>query len=187
MNKHYIIAIVATSFLTACNGGGGGNDTKATTPSTLTGTFVDSPVKGLRYETPTQSGLTNELGEFIYLEGEAVTFYIGGTQLGFALGSDVVSPFSLLGIQPLSTEIDISNALGGDVVNSFDRAINIATLLQTLDIDGNPENGIDLGTSHVELANLSISMNVLKVLFTLVQAMKELWLEVCVQSYTLAL
>jgi len=167
MNKNYIIAILATSALTACGGGGGGSsdEAKATTPpstspSTLTGTFVDSPVKGLRFESPTQSGLTNELGEFDYLEGEAVTFYIGGTQLGVALGSDVITPFSLLGINPLTTEADISDALSGEEVRSFDRAINIATLLQTLDIDANPENGIDLGESHAKLASLNISINV---------------------------
>jgi len=164
MNKHFMIAVVTSSFLTACGGGGGGGEESdqiiPPSASPLTGAFIDSPVKGLRFETPTQSGLTNELGEFIYLAGETVTFYVGGTLLGVALGDDVISPFSLLGIQPLSTEFSISSALAGNEVNSFDRAINIATLLQTLDIDDNPENGIDLGTSHADLANLEISINI---------------------------
>lgn len=38
-----------------------------------------SPISSLYYQTPTQSGLTNEEGEFYYQEGEMITFYV--TQL----------------------------------------------------------------------------------------------------------
>ena len=47
------------------------------------GKFVDSgPVEGLRYETKTQSGLTDSDGIFKYKKREYVTFYIGNVQLG---------------------------------------------------------------------------------------------------------
>ena len=63
MNKHYSMPALALSVLTACNSGGSGDDAKLTenpTPAAiLTGSFIDSPVEGLRYETPSQSGLTN--------------------------------------------------------------------------------------------------------------------------------
>jgi len=160
MSKHYITIALTSSLLTACGGGGGGGgSTEGSAPTeAFTGSFIDSPVEGLRYETLTQSGLTNSLGEFTYLKGESVTFYIGGTQLGVTQGANIVTPFSLLGITPLTTEAEISTALTTNRVNSFDRAINIATLLQTLDIDGDPENGINLGTSHEDLKDLKIPL-----------------------------
>jgi len=48
----------------------------------LQGIFLDSPVQGLEYQTRTQSGITNEKGEFNYLEGETVTFLVGGFGAG---------------------------------------------------------------------------------------------------------
>ena len=160
MSKHYITAALTASLLTACGGGGGGSDTKETIPpeSILTGSFVDSPVEGLRYETPTQKGLTNNLGEFKYVAGESVTFFLGGTQLGVTLGASLVTPFSLFGITPLTSEHEIIEALSGNDTNSFDRALNVATLLQTFDIDANPENGINLGSSHSDLNSITIPL-----------------------------
>ena len=161
MSKHYITAVLTASLLTACGGGGGGgSDTKETVQpaSILTGSFVDSPVEGLRYETPTQKGLTNEQGEFKYVAGESVTFYLGGTQLGVTLGASLVTPFSLFGITPLTSESEIIVALSSNTINSFDRALNVATLLQTFDIDANPENGINLGSSHSDLKNIAIPL-----------------------------
>jgi len=158
MSKQYLAAAISASLLTACGGGGGDANETAPAAPILTGTFVDSPVEGLKYDTPTQSGLTNELGEFSYLEGESVTFYLGGTQLGVTQGADQVTPFSLYGINALTTEFEISEALIGDTVNSFDRALNTATLLQTFDIDGNPENGINLGSNDENLKSVSIPL-----------------------------
>lgn len=40
------------------------------------------PIAGLKYETPTYSGLTNERGEFHYEEGERVAFLVGGNSIG---------------------------------------------------------------------------------------------------------
>ena len=95
MSIKYTSTIIITTLLAAC-GGGGSSDNPDTDPETntpsgtvLTGRFIDSPVKGLMYQTPTRSGLTNALGEFAYLEGESVTFYLGGTQLGIALGGRI--------------------------------------------------------------------------------------------------
>ena len=46
----------------------------------------------LSYTTPTLSGMTNADGEFLYEEGEAVTFSIGDITLGTAQGQDVITP-----------------------------------------------------------------------------------------------
>lgn len=154
------IAIVASSaLLSACGGGGGGSESSNNAPvNELTGTFVDSPVSGLHYETASRSGLTNEEGEFKYLAGETVTFSIGNTLLGSAPGDDVITPFNLLGINVPEAQTQILNALSAQQVNSLDRVINIATLLQALDSDGNPDNGIDLGNAHATLGTTEINL-----------------------------
>lgn len=55
-------------------------------PDVFTGVFA-GPIRGLRYETPTESGFTNEHGEFRYRAAEAVTFRIGGLVLGAVRGA----------------------------------------------------------------------------------------------------
>ena len=97
--------------------------------------FVDSAVEGLSYSTPTQSGLTNAAGEFRYLEGEVVTFRIGNVDLGAAFGAEYLTP------------LDITNSF----LPSDDAASNVARLLQTLDTDGDAENGITLPSSVAAL------------------------------------
>ncbi|HEX4058164.1 MAG TPA: CocE/NonD family hydrolase [Galbitalea sp.] len=46
--------------------------------------ILAGPVAGLKYETPTHSGLTNERGEFEYEDGERVAFLIGTNSIGNA-------------------------------------------------------------------------------------------------------
>lgn len=121
------------------------NNPNATDAEVLTGQFIDSLVAGLRYATDTRSGVTNSDGQFQYLEGEAVLFYVGDLMLGEARGAAVVSVFDLVdGVTPV-----VGNALRMAVAEDgggpgFRTVINTATLLQTLDSDGNPDNGIQI-------------------------------------------
>jgi len=96
-------------------------------PAVLKGVFVDGPVGGIQYATPTQKGITKADGVFEYLEGETVTFSLGGLVLGAAAGKAVVSPMDI-----------VPEAKGV----SDQRVVNICVLLQTLDQDGDPANGI---------------------------------------------
>ena len=99
----------------------------------LKGVFYDSPVQGLEYETQTISGITNEKGEFKYRPGETVTFSVGGLVLGSARGSERVTP------------VDLVIEVGGDVKKiKNQRVTNISRFLQSLDEDGNVENGITI-------------------------------------------
>ena len=139
-----LLSIFSTT-ITAC--GGSSNEE----PSLQTGTFIDSAVLGLHYETATQSGLTNESGEFLYLTGEAVTFSLGGITLGSAQGISRVTPLGLLGL----AEIDDARAQGLE-----NQLINILVFLQSLDRDRNPENGIDLTGLNEALSNESLNFNV---------------------------
>ncbi len=94
----------------------------------LTGRLVDSAVSGMSYETATQSGVTDSDGAFSYMANETVTFSLGGIELPGVEGADVITPLSIF-----STDDILDN-----------RVANLARLLQSLDADGNAENGIDL-------------------------------------------
>lgn len=65
-----------------------------------TGVFIDSPVEGLSYATPTQAGITDPAGSFLFMPGETVNFTLGDTVLGEALASAMLSPFDLVGLAP---------------------------------------------------------------------------------------
>lgn len=112
----------ATLTLTACLSGGGSS-------SIQTGIFIDSPVSGLEYQTASRSGVTSAQGTFRYQRGETLTFSLGGVELGSAVGQAQLSP------QDLINDADDS---------SHPAVINMARLLQTLDADGNLNNGIQL-------------------------------------------
>src|ERR1017187_8110574 len=55
-----------------------------------TGVFA-GPVIGLKYQTPTLSGVTNEKGQFKYRTGEMVIFSIGDVVLGSAMVAERVN------------------------------------------------------------------------------------------------
>lgn len=141
-----IVSVSATCLVLLVGCGGGSSDeptvdTNSDTVNTdtadgansdsttvLTGIFVDSAVEGVSYSTATQSGTTNSAGEFNYVEGEQVTFSIGAAELPAAAAASQVSPVEM--------------AVGSS--NPADTTTNIARLLQSLDIDGNPDNGITI-------------------------------------------
>lgn len=147
--------------ITSCGGGGGSSDaaseTNADTGNTdtgessdsdksslLTGVFVDSAVGGVNYTTETQSDVTNEAGEFSYLQGENVTFSIGSITFPTIPAATQVSP------------VDMASGSA----NPSATTTNIARLLQSLDQDGNPDNGITIpqaATETVAAINFNVS------------------------------
>ncbi len=115
-------------------------------PSTLlqTGVLFDAPVAGVNYKTATQSGITDAQGQYAYLLGEKVTFSIG----------DIVFPTTSAG--PVVTPLDMAGVT--DLTNTS--VINIVRLLQTLDVDGDPTNGITIGpAAHTAATGLSITFD----------------------------
>jgi hypothetical protein len=92
------------------------------------GHFIDSPVGGLSCQTPTYSGLTDESGGFDYFPGERVDLAIGSVHIGSPLAGHKISP------------LDIFEAADTD----DPRVINMARLLQSLDVDANPKEGINI-------------------------------------------
>jgi para-nitrobenzyl esterase len=96
-------------------------------PPALKGVFMDGPVGGIAYATPSLKGVTKADGVFEYRPGETVAFSVGELALGSAAGNPVVTVLDLV---------------PGAKDASDQRVVNICVLLQTLDQDGDPANGI---------------------------------------------
>ena len=98
-----------------------------------TGVFA-GPISGLRYQTPTKTGVTNKRGEFQYRNGESVTFLVGGLVLGSVEGA------------PRGNLAQLVNRADGKIDRLHDPIVtNLARLVQTLDQDGDGENGVTIG------------------------------------------
>ncbi len=122
-----LVSSVLTAFILSGCGGGGGTTDPLTGISTAT--FIDAPVEGLEFVSPTQEGVTDKNGNFIYREGESVTFHIGNLYLGSAKPKNgVVTPLDLIGTTDTTDP----------------RVVAILQTLQTLDSDGNTSNGITI-------------------------------------------
>jgi len=152
MFNPYLIIVVSAIFLTAC--GGSSDSTPAPmntivpipepapepepTPSTFTGVFLDSAVENLNYSTLSGSGTTNAAGEFSYQTNEKITFSIGGITFPEIDAETLVTPLTLFGT---------------DDVNDT-AVVNMLRLLQTLDEDGDADNGIKIPDTIHQLASV---------------------------------
>ena len=134
------------SALSACGGGGSAqyNGTQSTTAKYI-GQFIDSNVANVRYETSTRSGITDSDGNFGYdTPGELVSFNIGAQFLGSAQAQTQVHIFDLN-----TSRADMTGNTGA----------RIAQLLQSLDADSNPENGISIPASAHDVFTSAGSIN----------------------------
>lgn len=128
MNKTNVATLgVALSLLAGCFSGSGGSSSGSGDESG-TGVFIDSPVSGLTYAAGDTAARTDEQGRFKYDSGQTLSFSVGGLVLGSAAGAEVITPVDL-----------VEGADAGDVA-----VINISRLLQSLDSDGNLNNGIQI-------------------------------------------
>ncbi|MCF6331206.1 MAG: cadherin domain-containing protein [Sulfurimonas sp.] len=132
--KLTLLFLFTILFFTGCSDRD--NNDKSTEPAvtTHTGYLVDNLVGGVSYSTDSFSGLTDSNGTFSYTSDDTnIIFYIGDLQIsdfnlsnmnsdGFVLPSDMV------GVDRNNTR----NTTG----------IRILQVLQSLDDDGNPDNGI---------------------------------------------
>jgi hypothetical protein len=126
--KLYVYCVV-TLLITACSGNGDNiSVTSQTTAAPSKGIFTDSPVSGIEYRTESVHGITDSDGGFQYFPGETVTFSIGDVVIGTSLARSKVTP------------IDLSSSQN----DTNPTTINIARFLQSLDRDGNHENGIQI-------------------------------------------
>ena len=131
--------------LSACGGSSGGSNENGTTATstvntkvtTYAGVFLDSAVEGLNYTTASQSGKTDENGQFTYQANEVITFSIGDIQFPTITAAQLITPLTLFNT---------------DDINQI-AVVNMLRLLQSLDTDGDPTNNITISDTVHELAN----------------------------------
>lgn len=151
----WALATCVAAVLSACGGGGGspsnaalpggsGPTVGATSPAgLLVATFIDAPVAGLEYSANSASGVTDDLGNFEYAQGETVTFSVGNVVLGSAKpDGDVVRPVHL--VAGASSDTDV-------------RVTRILQTLQSLDDNADPEDGIRISRATREHMRSSTS------------------------------
>lgn len=135
--------------LAACGDGsgpasdsGGNKDGGGGKPQTgpATGRLLDAAVGGVAYIAPSGSGTTDENGIFKFNHGDTVEFKLGGLSLGKVKGAVIITPMELAG-------------------DNENRLRNLLILLQSLDVDGNPENGISIPASAASAVSASINLD----------------------------
>ena len=122
--KLMLVGLSATFILSGC-----GSTSNSTTDDIKTGTFVDAPVYGLKYETATQSGYTDASGGFKYKSGETIEFFLNTLSLGQAPVGDLITPYTL----------GDSNSS-----NPSNKTLNIALLLQNFDSNRSDTTTVDV-------------------------------------------
>lgn len=149
--KKSLLAVVLAAALAACSNGGDTNtaasdsgDNNPPAPATTTGVFADSPVAGIGYRTPTQEGVTNVDGEFEYVVGETVTFSIGDVELPAVAAGEIVTPLDVFATEDFNDR----------------RVVNLARLLQSLDQDRNPNNGLDIAAASAGAVGFVLDFDV---------------------------
>lgn len=132
-------ALILLLITTGCGSSGTGDSTS------LTGVFLDSPVSGLGYYTETHEGMTGTGGAFQYQNGERVHFHLGYMELCDVEAMPVVTP-----IDCVAGATDVTHPM----------VTNMLLLLQSIDYDNNPENGIDITPiMHQEARNLRLNLD----------------------------
>jgi hypothetical protein len=140
-NAFAVLVPLAAAVLAA---GCGGGSSPTTAPTPRTGVFVDSPVENLAYRTATLSGRTDAQGTFEYLPGEKVTFSIGAIEAPPVAGGAVLSPMAVFGA------VDLASDAG---------AVNFARLLQTVDENQTPGDGIVIPDAAHAAATADIDLS----------------------------
>ena len=144
----YIITTAALLiFLVGCGGGSG-----SFSPNTqMTGIFLDSPVSGLGFETPTYNGTTGTGGAFSYQSGENVRFFVGDITLCEVEAMPILTP-----IDCVKEAEDVTHPM----------VTNMLVFLQSIDYDNDPENGIDINElMHQEAMGMHLDFTLDPLLF----------------------
>ena len=147
--RNWLCGIVLL-LLSACGGGGSSDSstTGTTTPdaSTAEGHFIDSAVSGLTYICGDITGRTDGSGSFIYYADQKVTFMVGDIVLGTVYGAVTITPLELV---------------GGGAGLTHPTVINLIRFIQSLDDDGDPENGIVISSDvAAALENITVDFDV---------------------------
>jgi hypothetical protein len=131
------LSLVVSALLVGCGSDSSSSDNstvEATTDDTLTGYFIDAEVEGVGYESSSGlRGTTDEYGRFKYKSGDKIKLNIGKLILGEVEPTDsgLVTPETL--------------ANGDEELKTL-----LLRTLQSLDMDGDPSNGITIPDNLLE-------------------------------------
>ncbi len=120
--------MLSATLLTGCFGGG---SSSSSMPTIAQGQFIDAPVAGVDvYQNGKLVATTDAEGKYKYTTGSAVTFKVGELTLGTASAKAIITPADL----------------------SSDTAVvtKVLQVLQSLDNDNNPANGIVIEKTTAE-------------------------------------
>jgi hypothetical protein len=123
------LALVGAATFIGCSSSGGSSDDTVSLV-TQEGTFVDSPVQGLTYN-GALSGLTNAGGHYSFQGTDRVEFLLGDK---LKLGSLV----------PKTSNVSPLDFYDGQLLVTDTKIKILATLLQSLDANGDPSDGITI-------------------------------------------
>ncbi|PWI32609.1 hypothetical protein DI392_14410 [Vibrio albus] len=115
-----VIGALCSTQLVGCGGGSSSSSTN-TTPYAY---YVDAAVAGINYTCGSETGTTDSNGKFFFEEGADCTFSIGS-----------------IALKTISSTV-LEDVASGETIQETDTAI--AQILQNLDDDGDPTNGIDV-------------------------------------------
>ena len=97
--------------------------------------FLDSPVEGLNYTAGGITGTTDQDGLIYYFPDKPINLTLGSLDLGtFTNPGLTLTPYDVMGVVEGT---------------AADNITNFARLLQSLDNDSNPENGIQLSSTPI--------------------------------------
>ncbi len=126
--KKYASSLVLGVILAGCGGNGtdsssnmGDRNSTDSTSNIAVGYYVDSAVSGVSYSCGNQHGVTDSEGKFTFEMGSECHFYINNI------------PFKMVSASELTDGITLQ-----------EKDVDVARFLQTLDSDGDPENGITI-------------------------------------------
>lgn len=151
MKFYKIIVLSIISSVVGCNGGGGAGTPSSVAPVTtssspvgiygtgtkISGSLLDAPIAGLAYSSTSYSGTTNSTGGFSCKDGEVIEFKIGLLSMGSAMCSSVITPVELV----TSGEKKYTDAASLTSTEN-DKVNKMLVLLQMMDADDNPNNGV---------------------------------------------
>lgn len=139
--KVVISSIIAIIFISGCGGGGSSSSTDNSTINKptpvvkkLNGYYIDSAVKGIDYNCETTTGKTDSKGKFKFEHGHNCKFYLN---------------------KKLLRSVNSNKLFNGTYILEDNN--KTASILQTMDLDGNASNGLQIVPEALSCVNSSVN------------------------------
>ena len=134
--------LVSGGVVAIASSGGSSGGSSSSSDTTQIGQLVDSAVSGVAYYingSANPAGYTDANGYFTYKAGDIVTFQVGNVILKANYDTKTI---------PSDKKVTLQDLLGVDRNKTGDaQVVKLAQFLQTLDADGNADNGIQIVTN----------------------------------------